>query len=68
MGIKGCVLLVITHLNAIATVPLSNFTVPINFEEMRQLTPTTARSKARVYGSSLAGIMVSNLACGMDVC
>jgi hypothetical protein len=30
--------------------------------------PVTARSKAWVYGRSLAGIAGSNLAGGMDVC
>jgi hypothetical protein len=30
--------------------------------------PVAERSKARVYGRSLAGITGSNLASGMDVC
>ena len=56
------------HLNDIDTVPLSYCTVPIKYEDMRQSMSTTAQCKAWVCGRSLAGIAVSNLVGGMDIC
>ena len=63
MGIKCCVLLVIS------TWMLSTqFHFQFSQYDMRQLTPITARSRAKVYGRLLVGIVVSNLPWGMDVC